>query len=116
MSEKNSTKNQLIVRFKTPSSYKTFTADGAVAGEVFDDKVTLEFFIHKQDLPEYLIFDLDDEGKPISNPKSKGGFHGLTRERQFGLVMSIEKIVTLRDELNKILDRPKVKEYLKNRV
>jgi len=116
MTEQNSTKDQLIVRFKTPSSYKTFTADGAVAGEIFDNKVTLEFFIHKQDLPEYLIFDLDREGKPLSNPKAKGGFQGLTRERQFGLVMSIEKIVSLRDELNKILDRPNVKEYLKGKV
>lgn len=104
---------QLTIRFKTPATYRTFTADGAVSGEILDGKVILEFFIHKQDLPEYLVFELDEKGRPKPNPKSKGGFQGITRERQFGVSMNLEKIVSLRDELNKILDRPGVKEALK---
>lgn len=113
MSEENNQKNQLTIRFKTPATYRTFTADGAVAGEIIDDKVILEFYIHKQDMPDYLVFDLDENGKPKNTPKYRGGFPGLTRERQFGLVMSIDKIISLRDELDKILNRPIVKSQIK---
>ncbi|MEX2411969.1 MAG: hypothetical protein WD607_11505 [Candidatus Paceibacterota bacterium] len=106
---KNNSKKTFQVQFKTPATYRTYTADGAVAGDIMDDKVILEFFIHKQEMPDYLEFELDNEGKPKSDATPKGGFPGLTRERQFGLVMSLDKIVTLRNELNKILDRPSVK-------
>lgn len=112
MSEDKSEKNYLNVRFKTPPTYRTYAADGAVAGEMMDDKIILEFYVHKQDLPEYLVFELDKKGQPKPNPEIKKGFSGLTRERQCGLVMSIDKIVSLRDELNKILDRPNVKASL----
>lgn len=114
MSEETNSNRHLQIRFKTPPTYRTFTADGAVAGEIFDNKVILEFFIHKQDLPEYLIFELDEKGQPKPNPKSKGGFQGLTRERQFGLAMSLDNLISLRNELNKILDRPNIKSKIKD--
>lgn len=95
---------KIPVRFKTPSTYRTYTADGVVSGELMDNNVILEFYIHKQDTPDIMELELDNDGN-ILNSSVKQGFSGLTREKQFGLVMSIDKIVSLKEELEKKIEQ-----------
>lgn len=107
MSEKKKEKeekkgNQLTVRHKTSPSYRTFTADGAHGSLTPDGKLAIDFYVMKASSPDLEIYDVDEKGNTVGDPKYQG-FQGVTKEAQFGLVMTLNRVKELKDWLEKKL-------------
>lgn len=99
MAEKEE-KKQLLIRYKSSPTYRIYTADGAFGGNTGDGKLVIDFYVEKKDVPDIHTYDVDENNKISNVPSSTKGFPGLTREKQFGLVLTLNRVIELRNWLN----------------
>lgn len=102
MSEEEKKAEKLAIRYKTSPNYQTYTADGSFGALTPEGRLAMDFYVEKLDTPEFTIHKIED-GKVSNEPMEKRGFEGLTREKQFGLILNINRVHELRDWLNQKL-------------
>lgn len=100
--KKNNSNRNLPIKYKKSSSYEIYHADGAMGQWTPRSNLSIDFYVERASIPEMLIHEITKEGK-LGNVIEQRGDKGVSRERQFGVIMNIQTAVELRDWLtNKI--------------
>lgn len=103
MPEEEKKEKKLAIRYKTSPNYQTYTADGLYGGFTPEGRLIMDYYVEKWDAPEFTIHKIGDDGKFSNEPIEKRGFEGITREKQFGLILNIHRAYELREWLNQKL-------------
>jgi len=98
LKKKNNGKPNIPIKYRQSPSYKIYHADGAMGGWTPKSNLSVDFFVERASLPEMLVHEITDKGK-LGKIIEQRGDKGISRERQFGVIMSIKTAVELRDWL-----------------
>ena len=107
MSEKKEKKGSevpiLPIKYRQSSSYQVYFADGAMGGWTPKSNLSIDFYVQRNAFPETIIHEISESGK-LGKVLEQRGDKGITRERQFGLIINIQTAYELRDWLNKQIE------------
>jgi hypothetical protein len=100
--KKNNSKRNVPIKYKKSPSYEIYHADGAMGQWTPKSNLSVDFYVERASMPEMLIHEVSEDGK-LGRVIEQRGDKGVSRERQFGVIMSIQTAIELRDWLaNKI--------------
>lgn len=102
MDNSEGNKPKLPIRYKQGANYRIYYADGALGSWSPRSNLSIDFYIDRPPIPEVVIHEI--EGDQLGKVVDQVGDKGLNRERQFGLILSVQTAVELRDWLTKKIE------------
>jgi len=93
----------LPIKYRQSSSYQVYFADGVMGGWTPISNLSIDFFVQRNTFPETVIHEITESGK-LGKVIEQRGDKGITRERQFGLIINFQTAYELRDWLNKQIE------------